>query len=224
MTPTHHPDLPSAPVPRERLGAGPAVRLAAGAVVGLATGLWIGSQGYPRFAFLAGWSIAALVFVAWTWGVVVRMDAPTTASHATREEPSRRVTHLFILAASVVSLVGVGLMLLASPDDKRAQALTAVFAVGSVAISWAAVHTLFGLAYARLYYTGPDGGIDFNQHEPPGYVDFLYVAFTIGMSFAISDTNVTSGRIRSTALWHALLSYLFGTVIIGAVVNLVAGL
>ncbi|MBD8000264.1 MULTISPECIES: DUF1345 domain-containing protein [Oerskovia] len=223
MTPSR-PDLPSTPVPRDRLGAGPAVRLAVGLLVGAGVGFWFGSQGYPRFAFLAGWSVAALLFIAWTWLVIAPMDARVTASHATREEPSRRVTHLFILAASVVSLVGVALLLLASPDDKRAQALTAVFAVGSIAISWAAVHTLFGLAYARQYYTGTDGGIDFNQAEPPRYLDFMYVAFTVGMSFAISDTNVTSGEIRRTTLGHALLSYLFGTVIIGAVVNLVAGL
>ncbi|MFF2620538.1 DUF1345 domain-containing protein [Oerskovia jenensis] len=223
MTPSH-PDLPTGPVPRDRLGAGPGWRLGAGALVGVAVGTWLGSRGYPRFAFLAGWSVAALLFIAWTWLVIAPMDARVTASHATREEPSRRVTHLFILAASIVSLVGVALLLLASPDDKRAQALTAVFAVGSIAISWAAVHTLFGLAYARQYYTGADGGIDFNQAEPPRYLDFMYVAFTVGMSFAISDTNVTSGEIRRTTLAHALLSYLFGTVIIGAVVNLVAGL
>lgn len=223
MTPSDH-DLPTSPVPDDRLGAGPVVRLATGMLVGAALGTWIGAQGYPRFAVLAGWSVAALVFTAWTWIVVAPMDARVTASHATREEPSRRVAHLFILAASIVSLVGVGLLLLVSPDDKRDQAITAVFAVASVAVSWAAVHTLFGLAYARQYYTGEDGGIDFNQVEPPRYVDFLYVAFTVGMSFAISDTNVTSGEIRRTTLGHALLSYLFGTVIIGAVVNLVAGL
>ncbi|QDW62134.1 DUF1345 domain-containing protein [Oerskovia sp. KBS0722] len=223
MTPSG-PDLPSDPVPRDRLGPGPGWRLAAGVLVGVAVGTWLGAQGYLRFAVLAGWSVAALLFVVWTWAVIAPMDARVTASHATREEPSRRVAHLFILAAAVVSLVGVGLLLLASPADKSAQALTAVFAVGSVAISWAAVHTLFGLAYARQYYTGVDGGIDFNQAEPPRYLDFMYVAFTVGMSFAISDTNVTSGAIRRTALGHALLSYMFGTVIIGAVVNLVAGL
>ncbi|MFJ4108183.1 DUF1345 domain-containing protein [Oerskovia enterophila] len=223
MTPSI-PDLPTSPARRDALGAGPVVRLGVGAVVGIAAGLWFGTQGYPRFAVLAGWSVAALVFTVWTWVVVAPMDARLTASLATREEPSRRVTHLFIVAASLASLVGVALLLLASPEKKSAQAVSAVFAVACITVSWAAVHTLFGLAYARLYYTGEDGGIDFNQIEPPRYLDFMYVAFTVGMSFAISDTNVTSGEIRRTALGHALLSYLFGTVIIGAVVNLVAGL
>ncbi|KRC33284.1 hypothetical protein ASE15_16030 [Oerskovia sp. Root22] len=218
------PDLPTSPARRDALGAGPAVRLGAGVALGVLAGIWFGTQGYPRFAVLAGWSVAALVFTTWTWVVVTPMDARLTASHATREEPSRRVTHLFILAASLASLVGVALLLLASPEKKSAQAVSAVFAVACIAVSWAAVHTLFGLAYARQYYTGEDGGIDFNQVEPPRYLDFLYVAFTVGMSFAISDTNVTSGEIRRTALGHSLLSYLFGTVIIGAVVNLVAGL
>jgi uncharacterized membrane protein len=81
------------------------------------------------------------------------------------------------------------------------------------------------LRYARLYYrSGQIGGIDFNEEGPPDYLDFAYVAFTIGLTFQVSDTNLSSKQIRRLALRHALLSYLFGAVIIGLTINVVATL
>jgi uncharacterized membrane protein len=96
--------------------------------------------------------------------------------------------------------------------------------VGSVGLSWFTVHTLFTLRYARLYYTGEDGGVSFNQDAPPRYLDFAYLAFTIGMTFQVSDTELQSPAIRHSALRHALLSYLFGAVILATTINLIAGL
>jgi uncharacterized membrane protein len=86
------------------------------------------------------------------------------------------------------------------------------------------VHTVFTLRYANLYYSGKAGGIDFNQPDLPTYTDFAYLAFTIGMTFQVSDTSLRSGIIRRTALRHALLSYLFGTGILATTINLVASL
>jgi uncharacterized membrane protein len=86
------------------------------------------------------------------------------------------------------------------------------------------VHTVFMLRYAQLYYAGEQGGIDFNQADPPTYTDFAYLAFTIGMTFQVSDTPLRSKVIRRTALRHALLSYLFGTGILATTINLVASL
>jgi uncharacterized membrane protein len=101
---------------------------------------------------------------------------------------------------------------------------TVVLGVLVVFLSWALVNTVFALKYARRYYSGGDGGIDFGHPELPAYSDFAYVAFTVGMSFAIADTQVADTSIRKVALWHALLSYLFGTIVIAGAVNLVTNL
>ncbi len=100
-------------------------------------------------------------------------------------------------------------------------------AVGSVALSWLTIHTLFAMVYAKHYFDPKQpGGIDFNargsEPEQPCYKDFFYVAFAVGMSFAISDTNLTSTRLRATALGHGLLSFVFGSIIVASVVNLLA--
>ncbi len=85
------------------------------------------------------------------------------------------------------------------------------------------VHTVYLLRYARYYYSPPEGGIDFHG-EAPDYVDFAYLALTIGMTFQISDTDITAKRVRRAALRHALLSYVFGTVIVAITVSSVAAL
>jgi uncharacterized membrane protein len=94
----------------------------------------------------------------------------------------------------------------------------------SVALSWAMVHTVFTLRYARTYYSKSQGGIDFNESDPPTYLDFAYLSLTIGMTFQVSDTNLTSKPIRRIALAHAAFSYLFGAVIVALVINVVASL
>lgn len=86
------------------------------------------------------------------------------------------------------------------------------------------MHTVLTLRYALLYYTGRHGGIDFNQSGDPAYVDFGYLAFTLGMNYQVSDTDLQNRPIRATALRHALLSYLLGAVVLATVINLVAGL
>ena len=181
--------------------------------------------GAGREAPLIGWDTLALLYCVWVWVAVRRMDPATTAAHSTTESPGRDLTDLVLLGASVASLAAVGFVLFGAGDQlgatKYVQAGLAVF---SVIVSWILVHTVFTLKYARLDYRGPDGGIDFNEEEDPQYADFAYLAFTIGMTFQVSDTNLQTKPIRRTALRHALLSFPLGTVIIATTINLVAGL
>jgi uncharacterized membrane protein len=91
-------------------------------------------------------------------------------------------------------------------------------------LAWGVVHTVYALRYAKLYYDGDAGGVDFNEDDPPCYSDFAYLALTIGMTFQVSDTDLTTRVMRRTALRHAVLSYLFGALIIATTINLIAGL
>ena len=80
------------------------------------------------------------------------------------------------------------------------------------------------LRYARLYFDGTPGGVDFGDTDAPRYTDFAYLAFTLGMTYQVSDTTLQTSPFRVLALRQALLSYLFGAVILAATINLVAGL
>jgi uncharacterized membrane protein len=176
-------------------------------------------------AVLIGWSAAALAYVLGVWVRVGRFDAPTTREHAVREDPSVAASDLMVVSAGVASLTAVGLALVkAGNAHGGTKAYLIVVGLLSVALAWSAVHTVFTLRYARLYYSAPIGGIDFNEEDDPTYLDFAYLSLTIGMTFQVSDTNLTSKPVRRSALHHALLSYLFGAIIVALVINVVSSL
>ncbi|MFC8799682.1 DUF1345 domain-containing protein [Promicromonospora sp. NPDC057138] len=203
------------------LDSPPGVRIGVALLVGALLG-WPLSWDSAAAAGLGGWAGAGLVFVFWTVLVIVPMDPEETSEHAVREEPTRGVASLIVLLAALASLAGVAVALVGGVLGNGDITIAAVLA--AVIVSWACVHTVFALHYARAYYTAPAGGIDFHQTEPPRYTDFTYLAITVGMSFAVSDTDLGSSAMRRLAQLHALLAYLFGTVVVALLINLVAGL
>jgi uncharacterized membrane protein len=200
-------------------------RLAVMVAVGTAVAVITGILGEWPYAAVAGWDGAAVVFSTWVWIVIAPMTPAATKSHATRENPGRAVSDVIVILAAVASLAAVGVVLIHAAAARGAtQGLLAGFGVVSIALSWFAIHTLFTLRYALLYYSGHDGGIDFNQAAPARYLDFAYVSFTIGMTFQVSDTDLVKPSIRATVLRHALLSYLLGAVVLASSINLVVSL
>jgi uncharacterized membrane protein len=189
----------------------------AGAVVSLVT--------VPSAAVLAGWDVAVVIYLVWVFIAVRRLDPGTTGRLAKREDPSSAVAELVVLAAGTAVLVAVGFALVrASQATGGMKAMLVTLGLVSVVLSWTLVHTVYALRYARAYYSEPVGGIEFNEAEPPTYTDFAYFAFTVGMTFQVADTNITSKAVRRITLHHALLSYLFGAVLLGLVINVVATL
>jgi uncharacterized membrane protein len=175
-------------------------------------------------AFMIGWSVLSAVVVLWTVIAVWSLDGDGTAAQATREDESRAIADVLLTSAAIASLVSIGFALVKAAESKgTSEAVLTGLAIVTVMLSWAMVHVIFTLRYAHLYYSA-GGGIDFNDDPEPDYHDFAYVAFTIGMTFQVSDTDLTTKSIRRTALRHALLSYLFGAVVIAMAINGVAGL
>jgi len=179
-----------------------------------------------QLSTLIGWDVAAALFVAWVWTSAGRFDPDETHRFATREDDSRVSAQLLVLSACVVSLAGVGFDLLKASESGTASGHVALVSAAllTVVLSWATVHTAFALRYAHEYYLQPVGGIDFKSGSDyaPDYRDFAYVAFVVGMTFQVSDTDITRRQIRRTVLQHSLLAYLFGAVIIAVVINIVA--
>jgi uncharacterized membrane protein len=197
-------------------------RLVVAVVVGVAAGIAAAAPLGFEFGPAVGWVLAATLFLTWTWISIGRMDATSTRLHATREDPTVGASHLVLLVASGASLAGVALLLVASTRSEGL--LAAAIGVLSVAASWITVHTIYTLGYAAAYYAGTPGGIDFNQKEPPAYLDFAYVGFTLGMTYQVSDTTISDSGIRAMVLRQSLVSYLLGAIVIATTVNLVIAL
>ena len=176
-------------------------------------------------ALTGSWGVVALVIVCAVWSRIVRMDAEQTKANARAEDFSRPTSDIAVLAASIASLGAIGYTVHRAGDSHGAtKALLIALAVGVVALSWLTVHTLYLVRYGDLYYGDPVGGIDFNDDDPPDYLDFAYLALTIGMTFQVSDTSLTSKAMRRVAIRHALLSFLFVAVILALSINTVASL
>jgi uncharacterized membrane protein len=190
----------------------------------LVVGVAVSVPGTWRYGLLLGWMAGSAVFLIWMWKTIWPMDAQMTARHANREDPGIATADAAILLAAVASLGAVAFLLMSGASQNGGKDIQAALSIGSVALAWGSVHTIFTSRYARLYYTGSGGGVNFNQDDPPRYADFAYLAFTVGMTFQVSDTDIEVPLIRATILRHALLSYLFGAVIIASMINLVAGL
>ncbi len=200
-----------------------ALSLGGGIVAGAICG--VGFRSWP-FAVVGGWTIAAAIFLAITWSYVIGCSADETSRAATAQDDTRAEAGALLVTSSVMSLGGVifGLVRASKLTGWREVVLT-VLSVMVVVLSWAVVHTVFMLRYAHEFYSAEGGtGIDFGDEARPDYLDFAYLAFTIGMTFQVSDTQIKSRIIRRTVLRQALLSYVFGTVIVAVTINVVAGL
>ena len=198
-----------------------------GVIAAVLTGM---SRTEWHFAPAVGWIVAAAVYLVSTLSLVLPMDAEKTAAHVRHryEDGTPRVSHLIVLIASVASLAGVGYLLAAGHDGRHVG--EAIVGILSVVASWFAIHTTFMLRYALLYFHG--GGstdlesIDYNSRPGyrPCYLDFAYLAFTVGMTYQVSDTNIATRRMRRAVLAHALVSFMLGAVVLASTINLVLAL
>jgi uncharacterized membrane protein len=209
-------------------GPGPGVaarRVIVGAAGGaVAAGVAVAGGTSWSVAALFAEDVAALVFLVWVWSTIATADAAATSRLARTEDASRAAADLVLIGAGAGSLLAVGFTLGQAGDaGPPGRGLLTALAIVSVVLAWLSVHTIYLLRYARDYYSPPEGGIDFHG-EAPDYVDFAYLALTIGMTYQVSDTDLTGKRVRRNALHHALLSYVFGAVILAITVSSVAGL
>ena len=198
-------------------------RLGVAALVALVAGPLFGWMGGWELGLVGGWSMFCLIYVVSVWASVWRFDAERTRTHALREDPARAIADAMIILASVTSLSAIVLLLAKSAEETTYKAIASGTALGSVILSWLLIHTVYTLRYAREYYRSPQGGIDFNGETKPRYSDFAYFSFNLGMTFQISDTSISTNRLRRMVLWHTMLSYLFNTVIVATMVNLIVG-
>ena len=161
---------------------------------------------------------------------------PEEISHiAKNQDTSLTLIFLVIVVASFISLFAIVLLLRILPNAGEPNYYYHVgLSIASVTCSWFLIHTIFAFRYAHLFYTCESeensikkkhrGGLLFPNDKTPDYLDFAYFSFVIGMTFQVSDVQVSSSTIRRLALLHSLLSFLFNTVILALSINIIAGL
>jgi uncharacterized membrane protein len=132
----------------------------------------------------------------------------------------------------MVSLIAIYLLLKSSKGESEETVTGYIFlATAAVFVSWWMVHTVFAMRYAHLFYASdngkntPIGGLEFPGGEKdPDYMDFIYFSFVVGMTFQVSDVEISSKQIRRLAWAHGLISFAFNTTIVALSINVISGL
>jgi len=182
---------------------------------------------------LLTWICFAFSLIVPQWIVILTAHPKDVRKIARLEDSSRTFIFLFIIFASLISL-GAIIFLLKSGQHLSPDAITqhVLLATGSVFTSWWLVHTVFTMRYAHLYYSADAnnkaksaGGLQFPADEKePDYLDFVYFSFVVGMTFQVSDVEISSRAIRRIVLLHGLISFTFNTAIVALSINIISGL
>jgi len=204
-----------------RLRASALLRLVGAVVIGVVVGGIVGAVSGAPLGVLSGIAAGELTFVGSGWLSLWSMDADQTRAHAGREAFRPVVDEVVVVCVTLAGLAAIVVLLTVGSSANRiavaAVALTGVF------MSWATLHLMYAVRYSYVYYSR-GGGIDFNNDVDPSYSDFFYFSYNLGMTYQVSDTAVSSREIRAIVLRHALLSYVFGVVILATTINLVFGM
>jgi uncharacterized membrane protein len=175
---------------------------------------------------LVSWTVGASLAVSWVWWISWRQDGAGTARLAEEENRSAS-TDMWVVLGCVASLGAVVDALVRSSGKGPVAVAAVLLSLASVGIAGALVNTVFALKYARMYYIdGPmRGGFAFPEgDDQPAYADFAYLAFTVGMAFAVPEARPDQTRTRRVVLGHALLSYVFATGVLAVAIGLLTGL
>lgn len=184
-------------------------------------------EGLPHLIF--GWDIFCVLLLALTWTTFYTVLPSQIRQEAKIQDDRSLIIFFVVLIASSVSLLGVIMLSIGHPQQHKTFQL--VVTIACMMLSWFVIHTIFTTRYAHLYYAdhttkkvGKPGGLDFPEEDNPDFVDFAYFSFTLGMTFQVSDVEISGRKIRRLALWHGLLSFAYNATIIALTVNIIAGL
>jgi uncharacterized membrane protein len=197
---------------------------------------WLSLRGrvQPSTQSIATWDIFATCILVLAWLTIITTPPHKLRARAQDQDVSRTVIFVFVVLAACAGLFAVGFLFFANKNTQHPHIILHLsMSLVAVVSSWLLVHTVFGLRYAHTYYGDPDGpsgpqqhagGLDFPGGREPDYMDFAYFSFVIGMTFQVSDVQITSREFRQLVLLHGMLSFGFNTVILALTINTVSTL
>jgi uncharacterized membrane protein len=178
------------------------------------------------------WISFASTIIIMDWIIILSSHPREVRKIAKLQDSSRTFLFLFVIAASLASFGAIVFLLKSSKGHGATVSEHILLAITAVIISWWLLHTIFTLRYAHLYFdTDKDdgtprqaGGLDFPGDEEPDYMDFVYFSFVLGMTFQVSDVEISSKEIRRLAWMHGLLSFTYNTAILALSINVISGM
>jgi len=183
-------------------------------------------------ALLAGFDVAALVFIA-SLRPLARNHTPAQMRHHAAANDAGRAGVLAI--TSLLMVVIVTAVAIELPDARHdtgpAHIWGMVLVLGSLVVAWAFSNLVYALHYAHMYYRGSaEGGLNFPERRDdpinnhcPVFWDFVYFSLTIGMAFATSDVEITRADIRRIVALHGVAAFFYNLIVLAFTINVTAG-
>jgi uncharacterized membrane protein len=172
------------------------------------------------------WDVFCVLIICWAAITFFTFTPKDIRWQARGQDASRLIIFSIVIIATLSSLVAIIILLRGKSGWLLNTDIETLIYISGILCSWILLHTIFTLRYAHLYYgDDPDspeehaGGLDVPGDSTPDYLDFAYFSFVIGMTFQVSDIQITSSKIRKFVLLHSLLSFLFNTVIVALSIN-----
>ena len=207
-------------------------RLAVGAAVGAAVFLLTPLMSVPGAArAMVAWNAGALVFLVLTWRLFLTATEEEVRCRAGNEDETPWGLLTLVIGAIIASLAGIVMALIASKHDTPAQqSVVAALAVLTLVVSWLMLQTIFALHYAHRHFASIgdseeiNGGFKFPGEPARTYMDFVYLSFSMGATFQVSDTNVERADLRNLITTHGAVAYFYNTTILALGINILSGL
>lgn len=179
---------------------------------------------------MIGWDIFSLCMIIMSWITFSITSSKQIRAQSKVQDTGRAAVFSITLIATFASILAVLLLLVTKQRFKSAETIHLMVAIAGMVLSWFLVHTIFTLRYAHIFYGDHESspgthaaGLEFPGDTDPDYFDFAYFAFVLGMTFQVSDVQITSKQLRRMAMWHGLLSFGYNTIMIALTINLIAG-
>lgn len=187
----------------------------------------------PPTSILVTWMSFAGSALIMDWLIIFSAHPKSFRNITNLQDSSRTMIFILVVGASLVSLFAIVILLKSiKGSSKEEVAGYVLLVITSVVVSWFFVHTIFALRYAHLYYDTDDdhghskevGGLEFPGEKSPDYLDFAYFSFVLGMTFQVSDVEISCRPMRRLALVHGLISFAFNTAIVALSINVISGM
>jgi uncharacterized membrane protein len=202
-------------------------RLCIAAAIGLVVALLLPHDWRLTTRVLTAWDIGALFYLILAFLLVQSFELNRVQVRADQYDEGAVLILILTIAAAVASVAAVVLELGAARVANPHERLAIPLGVATTLLSWALIQTIFAFHYAHRFYRGPGergSGLAFPQTKYPNYWDFIYFSFVVGMTFQVSDVQVTSTALRRIVVAHGVLSFFYSVSILALAVNLGANL
>jgi uncharacterized membrane protein len=207
------------------------LRLFAGLAAGLLAAYVLPLSLRQSSRAVLAWDTGVIVYLALAALLFLSQRLDRMEADAEAQEEGEWTIFALTLAAVVFSFVAILNEFSGIKDMQPAmRSLHVSLVAATLFMSWLMTHVTFAFRYAHEFYAkdkgGPDvdRGLDFPGEKRPDYLDFLYFSLVLGMTFQVSDVDITARKFRRMAAVHGLLSFLFNTIILALTVNIAAGL